>query len=241
MIELETPVGEIAKNHFQTVKVFDDYQIDFCCGGKQSLNEVCQVNSLDPAEIIERLEESIRNAGDAPKFNDMPLNELIQYIISRHHTYVRENIPLITKLLEKIEEVHGTRHPEIEAVNGHFKESAGQLIMHMQKEEIVLFPLIERLLQLKKGNKFITVTSGASVTQPIAVMMQDHENEGARFELISSLTKNYTIPADGCNTFRAAYETLQAFEKDLHRHIHLENNILFPKAALLEQEIVKKS
>lgn len=241
MIELKTPVGEIAKNHFETVKVFDDYQIDFCCGGKQSLDEICEVKSLDAAEVIGKLEESIKDVSDAPAFNDMPLDELIQYIIINHHDYIRENIPLLTKLLDKIKEVHGSRHPEIESVNDQFKESAGQLIMHMQKEEIVLFPLIERLLQLKKENKSITVDHGVSVTHPIAAMMQDHENEGARFELISSLTKNYTIPDDACNTYRAAYKTLQAYEKDLHRHIHLENNILFPKATLLEQEVVKKS
>jgi regulator of cell morphogenesis and NO signaling len=111
----------------------------------------------------------------------------------------------------------------------------------MQKEEIILFPFVERMIQLKKENKTTSGSGQASVSHPIAAMVQEHENEGARFEEISRLTNNYNIPADACNTFRAAYETLQAFEKDLHRHIHLENNILFPKAALLEQEIVEKN
>jgi regulator of cell morphogenesis and NO signaling len=109
----------------------------------------------------------------------------------------------------------------------------------MQKEEIILFPFVERLVQLKKENKTIAGSGIGSVSHPIAEMEKEHENEGARFEEISRLTNNYSVPADGCNTFRAAYETLQAFEKDLHRHIHLENNILFPKAALLEKEIVE--
>jgi len=241
MIKVETPVGEIAKNYFQTVKVFDDYQIDFCCGGKQSLQEICQNKSLNTDEVVQKLEASIQEASDAPLFDAMPLTALVEYIVTTHHAYVRENIPLLHKLLDKIEEVHGPRHPELLAVNAHFKESAGQLTMHMQKEEIVLFPLVEKLSQLKAEGKTITISGGASVEQPIAAMVQEHENEGARFEEISRLTQNYTVPEDACNTFRAAYETLQAFEKDLHRHIHLENNILFPKAALLEQEVVKKN
>lgn len=241
MIGLETQIGEIAKNYFQTVRVFDDYQIDFCCGGKQSLKEACQKKSLDTNEVLGKLEASIAQPDDSPRFDRLPLDELIDYIIRTHHNYVRETIPLLTRLWDKIEEVHGERHPEILDVNAHFKESAGQLTMHMQKEEIVLFPLIKQLLQLKQENRSITVGNGASVNHPIAAMVQEHENEGARFELISKLTNNYQVPADACNTLRAAYETLQAFEKDLHRHIHLENNILFPNAALLEEEVVKKN
>ncbi|WP_299578041.1 iron-sulfur cluster repair di-iron protein [uncultured Sunxiuqinia sp.] len=241
MISLETPVGEIAKTHFQTVKVFDDYQIDFCCGGKESLERVCQEKSLNPGEVISRLEEAIQQPTNAPNFDSMELVDLIQYIINTHHSFVRETIPLLSRMLDKIEEVHGERHPEIIEVNAHFKESAGQLTMHMQKEEIVLFPLIEKLSQLKRETKTITISNNASVNNPINAMMQEHENEGARFEEIARLTQNYTIPQDACNTYRAAYETLHSFEKDLHRHIHLENNILFPKAALLEQEVVKKN
>ncbi len=239
MIRIETPVGEIAKKYFQTVKVFDDYQIDFCCGGKQSLVETCKEKSLNMTEIVEKLEQSIRTSTDAPQFDTMPLDELIQYIESKHHTYVREQIPLLTKLLNKIAEVHGEIHPELIEVNAHFNESAGQLTMHMQKEEIVLFPLIQKLLQLKNKNKSMSILSSASVVHPIAAMVQEHENEGARFEEISRLTNNYTLPEGACNTFSAAYETIQAFEKDLHRHIHLENNILFPKAVILEEEVVK--
>lgn len=239
MISVENLVGDIARDHFQTVKVFDKYQIDFCCGGKQSLQEACATKAVNVEEVIQQLENSIEQQSIAPKFNEMPLPQLIHYIVDNHHSFVRENIPLLNKLLDKIEEVHGDNHPEIIEVNAHFKESAGQLTMHLQKEELILFPLVEKLAQLAADGKTIT-TSGPSVTQPIAAMIQEHENEGPRFELISKLTNGYTPPADACNTYRAAYETLQAFEKDLHQHIHLENNILFPKAALLEQEVVKK-
>ena len=241
MIGLETRVGEIVKDHFQTVKVFDDHRIDFCCGGGQSIAEACKKLSIDPETLIGELSLAIAKPSQDPQFDKMPLDELIRYIMEKHHRYVREHIPLLTKFLDKIEEVHGDRHPEIIEVNAHFKESAGQLTMHMQKEEIILFPFVERLLQLKNEGKTIPGSGKSSVSHPIAAMVQEHENEGARFEEISRLTGNYSIPHDACNTFRAAYETLQAFEKDLHRHIHLENNILFPKAAVLEQEVVEKA
>lgn len=189
---------------------------------------------------MEQLETSIAEDSSSPQFYTMSVGQLIDYIIQKHHAYVRESIPLLTKLLDKIEEVHGVRHPELREVNMLFKESAGQLTMHMQKEELVLFPLAKKLQQLKKENKKIVIGNASSVTNPIAAMVQEHENEGARFEKISELTNTYTVPADACNTFRAAYETLKAFEKDLHRHIHLENNILFPMAAELEKDILKK-
>lgn len=241
MINIETSVGEIAKNHFQTVHVFDRYQIDFCCGGKQSLKEVCEKKSIKTSEIMEQLETSIAEESSVPRFHSMTVGELVGYIINNHHAFIRKNIPLLTKLLDKIEEVHGIRHPELQEVNMLFKESAGQLTMHMQKEELVLFPLAQKLEQLHLENKQITIGTTSSVTNPIAAMVQDHENEGARFEKISELTDSYTVPADACNTYRAAYETLHAFEKDLHRHIHLENNILFPLAAKLEEDVLKKN
>ncbi|MGQ8336293.1 iron-sulfur cluster repair di-iron protein [Sunxiuqinia sp. A32] len=241
MISIETPVGEIARNYFQTVQVFDQYHIDFCCGGGQSLKDVCKEKSIQESWILKQLEESITKDDTTTQFNTMSANDLIDYIISKHHSFVRENIPLLIKLLDKIEEVHGDRHPELKEINALFKESAGQLTMHMQKEELILFPLAKKLMYLNNENKQIDIGNGSSVNQPIEAMVREHENEGARFEKISSLTKNYIVPDDACNTYRAAYETLHAFEKDLHRHIHLENNILFPMAAKLEQEVMKKS
>ncbi len=236
MISQETHVGDIVRSHFQTVKIFDNYQIDFCCGGKQSIREACEKQSLDPNEVIEKLEAAIKTPADAPEFDKMPLGELIQYILENHHSYVREQIPMISKFLVKIEEVHGNKHPEIKMINFHYNESVKQLTAHMEKEETVLFPFIEKLVMLKSG-ELTPSWNKISAEETISSLIQEHENEGARFEEISRLTLSYQPPQGACNTFRAAYQNLQAFEKDLHRHVHLENNILFPKAIQLEQDV----
>lgn len=241
MINQETSVGDIVKSHFQTVKIFDDHQIDFCCGGKQSLLEACAKKSIDTNEIIAQLEEAIKIPVVIPKFDEMPLGELIQYIKEKHHSYVREQIPMLYKFLNKIEQVHGGKHPEIELINAHFKESAKNLSQHMEQEETELFPLIENLVKIKNGESIDDSFISINAKESISSLIKDHENEGSRFEEISRLTLSYQPPKGACNTFRAAYENLFAFEKDLHRHIHLENNILFPKAINLELDVKKNN
>ncbi|WP_320020120.1 iron-sulfur cluster repair di-iron protein [Labilibaculum manganireducens] len=239
MISQETHIGDIVRSHFQTVKIFDDHQIDFCCGGKQSILEACIKRSIDPNKVIQQLEEAIKEPANTPEFDKMPLAKLILYIKENHHAYVREQIPILSKFLNKIEQVHGSKHPEIEVVNAHFKESVKQLTEHMGKEETELFPLIEKLLKLKNGRQSDSSSHKITAEKSISLLIQEHENEGARFEEISRLTLNYQPPKGACNTFCATYESLLAFEKDLHRHVHLENNILFPKAIKLEQDIRK--
>lgn len=226
MINQETRVGDIVKNYFQTVGIFDAHQIDFCCGGKQSLLEACEKKSIDTKEIITQLEEAIKIPVLGPKFDKMPLGELIEYIKEKHHTYIRQQIPLLTKFLNKIEQVHGAHYPEIEIINAHFKESVKNLSEHMEQEENELFPLIEQLVNAENGSEI----NSNEIEKKISSLINDHENEGSRFEEISALTLSYQPPQGACNTFRASYENLHAFEKDLHRHVHLENNILFPKA-----------
>lgn len=239
MINQKTLVGDIVKLHFQTVKVFYDYNIDFCCGGKQSLAKACEKQSLNINTVIEKLEAAIKIPSNVPEFDQMPLEKLIQYIKENHHVYVREQIPLISKFLNKIEEVHGKKHPEIEIINLHFKESVKQLSAHMEKEETSLFPFIEQLVALKLDKQFDSLSLKINTANTISDLVKEHENEGERFEEISKLTNKYKAPEGACNTFRAAYQNLDAFEKDLHKHVHLENNILFPKAIKLEQDIRK--
>ncbi len=241
MINQETSVGDIVKSHFQTVKIFDYYQIDFCCGGKQSLSDACKKKSVDLNKILQQLEEVIKIPVLTPKFDEMPLGELIQYIKEKHHSYIREQIPMLTKFLNKIEQVHGSHHPEIELINTHFKESVKNLSEHMEKEETELFPLIENLVKIQNGKLSNASSFTIDAEESISSLIQDHENEGSRFEEISRLTLGYQPPQGACNTFRAAYENLFAFEKDLHRHVHLENNILFPKAINLELDVKKNS
>ncbi|MBI9056873.1 MAG: iron-sulfur cluster repair di-iron protein [Labilibaculum sp.] len=230
MISQETSVGDIVKSHFQTVKIFDDHQIDFCCGGKQSLLEACEKKSLNAEELLKKIEIALKEPDLSPNFDHMSLADLMGYIKEKHHSYVREQIPMISKFLNKIETVHGNLHPEIELINYHFKQTVGQLTRHMEQEETELFPLIE---QLENGENKTTLLSAE---ETISTLVKHHENEGSRFEEISALTLGYEVPKGACRTYRATYNYLQAFEKDLHRHVHLENNILFPKAIELEQK-----
>lgn len=236
MINQKSCVGDIVKLHFQTVKIFEDHQIDFCCGGNQPLEEACEKKSVDLQEILLQLEKAIQIPISGPKFDEMPLDELIQYIQEKHHAYIREQIPMLSKLLNKIEKVHGAKHPEIEIINAHFKESVLNLDQHLEREETELFPLIKSL-ENQKREGCIPSSLSLNAKKTISVIMQEHENEGTRFKEISRLTNSYQPLLGACNTFRTAYENLQAFEKDLHRHVHLENNILFPKAIELEQKV----
>lgn len=177
---------------------------------------------------------SEKNQGDID-FKSFPLDLLSDYIEKTHHRYIDSKIPEITPYLEKIVNVHGNMHPELYEVERLFKESAGDLSAHLRKEELMLFPYIRQVVkaQISGGKKPVAKMGDAA--EYIALMEDDHNVEGERFRTISELTDNYNPPADACNTYRVTLSLLQEFEEDLHRHIHLENNILFPKSiALIE-------
>ncbi len=237
-INANTIVGDIVKVNFKTAQVFEKNKIDFCCGGGISLEDACKEASIDMTALIPELEALVgMNDPDSKYIDGLELNELSDYIEKRHHTFVRENIPFLLEKLQKLCEVHGENHSELFEIKELFQGAAENLSAHMQKEEVILFPYIRKMVQHKKEN----IPAGAEfgqILQPIQVMEQEHEVEGERFKTISRLTQNYTCPPDGCATFQVTYKTLQDFETDLHRHIHLENNILFKKALILEKELV---
>jgi regulator of cell morphogenesis and NO signaling len=159
---------------------------------------------------------------------------LTDHIENTHHRYVTAQIPVIQAFLDKIVRVHGGRHPELAQIKKDFDECAGELAMHMKKEELMLFPFIRKMVREKQaGSKSVTAPFG-TVENPIRMMMHEHDGEGERFRRIRELSSQYTSPADGCATYSAAYATLHAFEEDLHLHIHLENNILFPRSIELQ-------
>lgn len=237
-IDRKTKVGDVVSRHAPLADLFEKHHIDFCCGGAQTIEEACTGKNLEPDALIEEIKAAWTNreADPAqPRFNEMELDELSDYIVEKHHSYVAEAIPLVTEYLERTAHAHGDNHPELHQIKALFKASAGQLAQHMQKEEMVLFPRVKHLIRLKKTGQRLPVQPGA-VASPIEVMMQEHAAEGERFEEIRRLSAHYTVPADACSTFQAAYRKLEEFELDLHRHIHLENNILFPKALALEKD-----
>ena len=237
-ISPNTPVGEVVKHNFKTAPLFQANHIDYCCGGRQTIAEACDQAGIEPAELLEQLETLTGMTDpDTQYINSLKPDELIDYIVKRHHSYVRQNIPFLQQNLNKICDVHGEGHPELSKIRDLFDGSAGDLTMHMQKEELILFPYIRKMVKAQEENKPLGPSAFGSVTNPISMMVSEHENEGQRFEKISALTNNYTIPEDACNTYRVTIKQLQDFENDLHRHIHLENNILFPKAAEMEVEL----
>lgn len=240
-IRKNSTVGEIVKENYKTAQVFDRNHIDFCCGGGISLEKACENANLDIATLLPELETVVQtNDPDSKYIDSMELNQLCDYIEKRHHSYVNDNIPFLQEKLNKLCNVHGENHPELYKVRELFETAAGNLTAHMKKEELVLFPYIRRLVKSKNEGNLATSKFGG-IDAPIQTMLGEHQAEGERFFEIAALTSNYSCPSDGCNTYRITYQTLNDFEQDLHRHIHLENNILFLKALALEKEIISKN
>lgn len=208
---MEKTVAETVTENYKTASVFKKYGIDFCCGGKKTISQACKEKEIDEKKLLKELEQTEEK--DANKMN---INELIDYIINKHHTYTREKIPEITQYSQKIAKVHGKNHPELIEVNKIFKEIGEELLGHLEKEEQALFPHIKNSDKIVEG--------------PIHAMEHEHEIIGEQLKKIREITDNYKLPENACNTFRVTFKLLEEFEDDIHKHIHLENNILFPKA-----------
>jgi len=230
-------IGAFVAQDFRTAAVFSKYQIDFCCKGNRTINEVCEKQNIDSDTLLQNVYDVLQSENNSGiDFNSWPLDLLVDYIEKTHHRYVEEKTGIILQFLNKLCSVHGANHPELFKINELFAEGAGELSQHMKKEELMLFPFIKRMVNTKESNGVLSQPSFGTVSNPIAMMMQEHDNEGDRFREIANLTNNYTAPADGCTTYKVAFAMLQEFEQDLHKHIHLENNILFTKAVILEEE-----
>lgn len=238
----QTKLGDIVAENYQAAKVLEKYGIDFCCHGNRSLQEACQQQQLQAAQILQEIKScnpAGTEAGDMPSgIKNWPLDLMADYIEKKHHRYVTDQIPVIEASLQKIIQVHGGGHPELSEIEQVFKATAGELAMHMQKEELMLFPFIRKMTLAQRGGRKIEAPLFGSIQNPIGAMEADHEREGGRSARLRQLTNGFEAPADGCNTYRLTYRLLEDFERDLHRHIHIENNILFPGAISLEEEIL---
>ncbi|NUM32831.1 MAG: iron-sulfur cluster repair di-iron protein [Bacteroidetes bacterium] len=232
-------LGQIAAKDLRKALVFKKYGIDFCCGGKKTVKEACAEKGLDITQIEKELQETEKtsaNSNNLP-FNDWSIDFLSDYIVNTHHTYVRKNLPELVFYSNKVSRVHGDRHPELLRINQCVEEINAELNSHMQKEEIVLFPYIKQLVNSKNTNQPLEPSHFGTVKGPINMMEMEHEFVGKHYEEIKKLTVNYSLPADACMSYSMLYRLLQEFENDLNIHIHLENNILFPKAIELEKEL----
>ncbi|KFF05987.1 iron-sulfur cluster repair di-iron protein [Flavobacterium reichenbachii] len=232
-------IGSFVAQDFRTAAVFSKYKIDFCCKGNLTVEEVCKRQDIDPDVLLQKVNDVLQSEnGGAVDFNSWPLDLLADYIEKTHHRYVEEKIPVLIQFLDKLCKVHGASHPELFKINELFTSCAGELSQHMKKEELVLFPFVNRMVKTKDSDGILNQPSFGTVSNPIAMMMHEHDTEGERFREIAKLTNEYTAPSDACTTYKVTYAMLQEFEQDLHKHIHLENNILFPKAVILEKEFV---
>lgn len=238
-LQKSTPkqIGQFVAQDFRTAAVFSKYKIDFCCNGNRSIEEACEKKGIDSNTLTQELEAVLNSTTDQSiDYKSWPIDLLAEYIEKKHHRYVAEKTPVIRQFLTKLCKVHGERHPELFKINELFTASTGELASHMKKEELILFPFIKRMVKAKLDNVAIQSPQFGTVESPIAMMMEEHDTEGERFREIAELTDNYTPPEDACNTYKVTFEMLNEFEKDLHLHIHLENNILFSEAVKLEKQ-----
>jgi regulator of cell morphogenesis and NO signaling len=220
----------------QTIPVFEKLGIDFCCGGNRPLDEVCAAANLNLDEVLRALEtataEPIRPSDR--ELRSGSLAELISHIVGTHHAYVRAQIPEIERLLEKVHSKHGANHAELTPIRDVFHGLGQELMLHLMKEENILFPYIERMEESVVQREPILPPPFGTVANPVRMMEHEHDDAGAALRSLRKTSGDYTPPADACTSFRALYTALANFEKDLHQHIHLENNVLFPRAQEME-------
>ncbi len=238
-ITKDTVIADLVAKDYRAASIFKQNKIDFCCNGNITIEAACEKKQLNFMDLVSQLEKATATVNDSTiDFNSWPLDLLADYIEKKHHRYVDAKFMEIKPYLDKVVRVHSDRHPELIEVSKLFYESVGELSMHMKKEELTLFPFIRKMVKAEAAGTTVEAPFG-SVQNPIKAMMMEHDNEGERFRTISKLTDNYNPPSDACNTYRVTFSLLKEFEEDLHLHIHLENNILFPKSIVLEEKLVK--
>lgn len=238
-IKEDATVAQIVTEDYRSADVFKKYSIDFCCGGKVSLQTICSKKGLDYHILYQELNDLSQQQTEVPDFNMWELDKLAQYILDRHHSYVMQNLALITQYVEKVALVHGHHRPEVMHIRDLFTSVVAELSTHMKKEELVLFPYILQLAAAKRNGVKIALAHFGTVQNPIQMMEHEHDTAGNLMHEISELSNTFNPPEEACNTYRVLYAKLKEFEEDLHIHVHLENNILFPKAITLEKEVTR--
>jgi regulator of cell morphogenesis and NO signaling len=231
---IEKTVRELAVENPAATRVFEKLQIDYCCGGGRTLDEACRVAGVDIARVIEALEGQGAAPAEARDWTCEPLADLVAHIEDTHHVYTREALARIPRLIEKVVAAHGANHPELRRIETVFAGLAQELAMHMMKEERILFPYIVRMEETTVAGEPLLPAPFGTVRNPVRMMEHEHDDAGNALRELRSLTNDYTAPADGCLTYKTLYGAMAEFEADLHQHIHLENNVLFPRATALE-------
>jgi len=227
-INIPLTIGEIVANDFRSASLFKEAGIDFCCGGNKSLSDACKEKGADESHLIQQLEILAQTpVSGATNFKEWNLSFLSDYVVNTHHKFVLKTLPELVFYTRKIADVHGDNHPELIEVASIFTQINDELLQHLKNEEEVLFPAI------KEAEKNASAKVKATIVSEITRMQGEHEFAGGAMDKINVLTNNYLIPVDACNTYRVSLKLLEQFEDDLHIHVHLENNILYPKALKL--------
>lgn len=229
-------VGEWVKEDYQRSEIFKKYGIDFCCHGDTSLQKACANQNINMESVIHELNNSGHSLQHSlERYSDWDVDFLTEYIVQNHHKYIRKITPEISKYFNKVTQVHSANHPELKKMSSFFKVFSNELLAHLKKEEQFLFPFIKALAKNQKNNVDKSRTLFDTVKNPILRMLEEHDHAGNDIETLEDLSNHYTLPDDACASYRYLFNLLQEFEEDLHKHIHLENNILFPEAIKLEQ------
>ncbi|MEP6716903.1 MAG: iron-sulfur cluster repair di-iron protein [Terriglobia bacterium] len=236
-ITTERTVSEIAIENPASTRIFESLGIDYCCGGKIPLRDACFKANVSPETVLQLIDNLKGADGETEpeKWVFAPFAELTGHIVNHHHEYVRSAAPRLLDLLGKVKARHGKSHPEVTAINDVFSGLYEDFLVHMLKEEQMLFPYLNSMDSAVRAGKTPPPASFGSVTNPIQHMLADHDDSGDAMARIATLSQGYQVPPDGCPTFRALYHGLAEFERNLHRHVHLENNILFPRALQMEK------
>ena len=237
-VSTEKTVRDWAVEHPEATRVFEKIGIDYCCGGGKSLEEACAAANLSLDEVINSLEladEEARAKQKDRNWQREPLADLVAHINDTHHKYTREEIARLGPLFDKVVSVHGKNHLELHHVQAAFWGLAQELTMHMMKEEAVLFPYIVRMEESVIQREPVLPSPFGSVQNPVSMMMHEHDSAGEALRTMRQASAEYTAPGDACISYQTLYKALADFEKDLHQHIHLENNILFPRAIEMER------
>ena len=240
ILSLDKTVRDLALEMPQATRVLEKLKIDYCCGGDKPLGEACATAGIEVANLERMLEEAgqAEAQGNASlDFQQATLSELIGHILDKHHVYTKSEMARLEPLVDKVIGAHGENHPELREIGEVFQTLCADLKPHMFKEEQILFPYILEMEIASLQNRPAPLAPFGTVNNPVRMMMMEHETVGDILRELRALSSNYTVPADGCISYQTLYQALEAFEQDLHLHIHLENNILFPRAIELERSL----
>lgn len=228
--EGEETIGQLVAQDYRKAQIFKKYNINFSTEGRKTLKEVCYEKELDEAVVSDELRNIDRsNLERATPYNDWELGFLIDYIVNTHHTYINRNLPELKNIAAKVKDAHGNDHPELIKVNQHINYISSELLAHLQKEERIVFPFFKNMTEAHKNNQPLTENPFGSANVPVNLMEMEHESIFSNLAEIRTITGNYTVPEDGCDSYHILFKMIQEFENDLLLHVHLENNILFPK------------